>query len=74
MDKLLRKYKWNYAEMFKRLDAKYNGQKSVSVRLRVHRDKLLEDVPECAAIARRDSFCLSEIEFLTCLRHPESRC
>eukprot|EP00903_Cladosiphon_okamuranus_P006394 g6259.t1 len=28
VDNLLRKYKGNYAEMFKRLDAKYNRQKS----------------------------------------------
>lgn len=32
VDKLLRKYKGNYAEMFKRLDAKYIRQKSVSWR------------------------------------------
>lgn len=54
----MRKYKGNYAEMFKRLDAKYNRQKSVRLRLRVRsqRSTLLQDVPECAVLARLDFF------------------
>ena len=31
VDKLMKKYKGQYAEMFKRLDAKYNRVKSVSI-------------------------------------------
>lgn len=48
VDKLMKKYKGNYAEMFKRLDAKYNRAKSV----RLRRTTAVETVLSVQQLAR----------------------